>query len=781
MPAERRCAGRLVPFVALLVLSVALPGRASAQDLTCHPGDKEVRSLDFRGNRAFPDNELSQIVATTTSSLARRTLRLFGEKRCLDRTELARDIVRLRLYYRKRGYRQAQVDTVVTPRGGSGVDVAFTIDEGAPIILTSLRITGLDSVAGRDAILRGLDTSSGGPFDEFRLQALADSINARLLDNGYPAAELLKSFEVDTVDWRASYEITVDPGRLARIGEVRVVVDTSRGEPQKIRSRTVNKILGLRPGSIYRRRDIVQAQRNLYATDAYRHVELGLAPDQDLTDTLLVVQASLIEGDMRTMQTGVGWATIDCFRTQATLSDRNFLGGARRMDFTGRLSKIGVAERVSTSTTRKLCNQVENDEYSRKINYYAGATYRQPTFFGLRARSVPSFTLYSERRSEFQQYARITPVGVLAAVTKEQWRRAPLTFGYQVEYGRTQARPAFFCSLFQACDEADVRALSDSTRRLAVASVALSMDRTDRPLSPSSGWAARLEYRHASRAILSDRTIQFNKLVGDASWYTPLGSRSVFAARIRAGGVIGTTLDLAGQVNRFVPPQERLYAGGPNSVRGFQQNELGPLVYVAKQQYIAVDQVDDTTRTFTLLGIPETGGKGPDPRDKGYIFVPTGGNTLVVANAELRLRDPFLPNLLQWTLFTDVGTVWERGRESLLSGADFRVTPGVGLSILSFLGPIGVTVGYNPSTKRPEGPLYYNDIYTPLDADWVEPGQQATTNGTFCIPSSGVAVAKLRAGNWVAAQPVCGASFTPSPRENLLDRLTFQFSIGQAF
>lgn len=780
MPAERRCAGWLVPIVALL-LAALVPARGVAQDLACRPGDREVRSLDFRGNRAFPDGELSQIVATTTSSLARRTVRVFGEKRCLDRTELARDLVRLKLYYRKRGYRQAQVDTLVTPRGGDAVGVAFLIDEGQPVVLTSLRVTGLDSVADRRAILAGLDTTAGGPFDEFRLQALADSINSRLLDNGYPGAQLLKSFDVDTVARRASYEITVDPGKLARIGDVRIVVDTSRGEAQKIRSRTVKKILGLRPGAIYRRRDVVRAQRNLYATDAYRHVELGLAPGQDPNDTLLVVQASLIEGDMRSMQTGVGWATIDCFRTQATLSDRNFLGGARRVDFAARLSKIGVAENVSTGTTRDLCNQVQNDEYSRKLNYYGGATYRQPTFFGLRARSVPSFTLYSERRSEFQQYARITPVGLLASVTREQWRRAPLTFGYQVEYGRTQAKPAFFCSLFQACDDEDIRALSETTRRLAVASAALSVDRTDLPLSPTRGWAARLEYRHASRAILSDRTIQFNKLLGDASWYTPLGSRSVFAARLRAGGVIGTTLDLAGQVNRFVPPQERLYAGGPNSVRGFQQNELGPLVYVAKQQYIAVDQLDDSTRTFTLKGVPETGLDGPDPRDKGYVFVPTGGNTLIVGNAELRLRDPFLPNLLQWTLFTDVGTVWERGRESLLSGADVRVTPGVGLSILSFLGPIGVTVGYNPRTKRPAGPLYYNDIYTPEPDDWVIPNEQATTNGTFCIPGSGVATAKFRNGNWVAAQPECGRSFTPNPRERFLDRLTFQFSIGQAF
>ena len=774
VPLRQRWRAAIVALFALLLL--AAPGVARAQLLACQPGEPEVRKLDFKGNHALSDDDLSQIVATTTSSFTRRAFRFLGEKRCLDREELARDIARVKLYYRQRGYWEAQVDTVVTARGKSGVNVTFTVDEGAPIRLTSLRISGLDSVANRRAILGGLDTTARGPYDEIRLTTLADTIGSRLLDNGYPGARISVGHDVATDTRTASYYIDVDPGHLARIAEVRIVVDSTQG-PQKIRSRTVKKILGLRPGEIYRRKDLIRAQRNLYSTDAYRHVELGLAPGQSAEDSLLVVEASLIEGDMRSMQTGVGWGTLDCFRTQAVYGDRNFLGGARRLDVTGRLSKIGVARPSKSDWVgHALCPTARQDSIgTSKLNYYTGATYRQPTFFGLRARSVPSFTLYSERRSEFKQYVRTTPIGFLASVSREQWNRAPLTFGYQIERGRTQAAPAYFCALFQICESELLRHVADSTLRLAVASAALTVDRTDNPLSPTTGGVVRFELRHASRFVGSSASLQFNRGIADGSWFAPLGGNSVLALRLRVGAVtpLNPTLPSFDLAKNFVPPQERLYAGGTNTVRGVQQNELGPLVYIANRRYVEVVNVDSNTRTFeakSYNGVPITA--------KGYNFVPTGGTRLVVANAEVRFRDPLFPDLLQWTVFTDAGNVWESGNRQILRKQSLRVTPGLGLSVLTFLGPIGITAGYNPK-QQPAGQLYYNDLYA---ADVTESDSPNVSNLTVCLPTSGVATVRRVNGVWQQDRAECNASaFRPDRKTSFRDRIVLLFSIGQAF
>jgi outer membrane protein assembly factor BamA len=761
---------------------LAAPRAARGQLLTCQPGEPQVLALKFNGNKALRDDDLSQIIATTTSSFTRRAFRFFGEKRCLDREELARDIARVKLYYRMRGYWEAQVDTAVTRHGKRGVNVAFNVVEGLPIRLTTLRITGLDSVEDRKAILGGLDTTVGGPYDEIRLTALADTIGTRLLDNGYPGAKIAVGHDVVRDARTSAYYIDVDPGHLARIGEVRVVVDSTRGG-QKISSRTVRRILGLRRGSVYRRKDLVAAQRNLYATDAYRHVELGLVPGQSAGDSLLVVEAALIEGDMRSMQTGVGWGTIDCFRSQATYADRNFLGGARRVDVTARVSKLGIGSPTRSEFVRNaFCHDAAKDSLisARKINYYTGVTYRQPTFFGLRARNVPSFTIYSERRSEFNEYERDTPIGLLAQVTREQWARAPLTFGYQIERGRTRAAPAFFCSLFLICDEALRTRIADSTIRLAAVSASLAVDRTDIPLTPTKGGVLRLELRHASRYVGSSPSLQFNRGIVDGSVYAPLGGQAVLALRFRGGIVtpLRPTLEGFDLSKNFLPPQERLYAGGSNTVRGVQQNELGPVVYVAKRNFVDVTNVDDSTRTFAVHpgdpSKPET-----QITNKGYQAVPTGGTRLVVANAEVRFRDPFLPNLLQWTVFTDAGNVWETSNP-VLRKQSWRVTPGLGLSVLTFLGPIGITAGYNDRTQ-PKAQLYYNDVYRAASGER-EGGQPNVSSGTVCLQMTGVSTLHLRGGKWVQEQSECATpSFQPARRQKLSDKIVLLFSIGQAF
>ena len=778
---RRSRAGTLSTFALLLGLALAAtPNDARAQLLACQPGEPEVRALDFKGNKALRDNDLSQIVATTTSNFTRRAFRFFGEKRCLDHEELGRDIARVKLYYKLRGYWEAQVDTVVKRRG-NGVAVTFNVVEGLPIRLTTLRITGLDSVVNRNAILGGLDTTVGGAYDEIRLTALADTIGTRLLDNGYPGAKIAVGHDVVRDARTSAYYIDVDPGHLARIGAVKVVIDSTRGG-QKISSRTVKHILGLAPGSIYRRKDLVAAQRNLYATDAYRHVELGLAPGQSAEDSVLVVQAALIEGDMRSMQAGVGWGTVDCFRSQATYGDRNFLGGARRLDVTARVSKIGIANPTSSEFIAKaLCHDAAKDSAisARAINYYTGVTYRQPTFFGLRARNVPSFTVYSERRSEFNQYERDTPIGLLAQVTREQWARAPLTFGYQIERGRTRAAPAFFCSLFLICDEALRTRIADSTIRLAAVSAALTVDRTDIPLTPTSGGVLRLELRHASRYIGSSPSLQFNRGIVDATMFAPLGGQAVLALRFRGGIVTPLRPTLRGfDLSRnFLPPQERLYAGGTNTVRGVQQNELGPVVYVAKQNYVDVTNVDDSTRTFTVRQ-PPANRPTQGINYKGYLAVPTGGTRLIVANAEVRFRDPLFPNLLQWTVFTDAGNVWETSNKTLRAQS-FRVTPGLGLSVLSFLGPIGITAGYNDRTQ-PRAQLYYNDVYRAENERGVP--NPNVSNGTVCLQTTAVSTLHLREGKWVQDQSECAASsFQPARREKLKDKIVLLFSIGQAF
>jgi outer membrane protein insertion porin family/translocation and assembly module TamA len=197
-------------------------------------------------------------------------------------------------------------------------------------------------------------------------------------------------------------------------------------------------------------------------------------------------------------------------------------------------------------------------------------------------------------------------------------------------------------------------------------------------------------------------------------------------------------------------------------VRGFSQNELGSLIYIAP----TIQQVS----TVDTLGQPITVLR--DSSRATRRVVPVGGNSLVVGNLELRLRSPVLPDLLQFTLFTDAGEVWNRGSTATLSGVKLKVTPGVQVTAFSPVGPVRVAIGYNPY-QRPTGPLYYEATNEGGELVCVSPGN--TLPGTITPNPTG-------SGRTIRQDiGVCPSSFQPAKDNRLRSKLTFSFAIGQAF
>src|SRR5690606_2118933 len=133
----------------------------------------------------------------------------------------------------------------------------------------------------------------------------------------------------------------------------------------------------------------------------------------------------------------------------------------------------------------------------------------------------------------------------------------------------------------------------------------------------------------------------------------------------------------------FLPPDERFYAGGANSVRGFSRSRLGPGVYVEE---------------------------GPVFEPENVTFIPTGGTTLVVTSVELRTPAPFARDLLRLAWFVDAGLI-ERDRLLDIDLRDLRVTPGLGFRFQTPIGPVRLDIAYNGYGTDP-GPLFLTDPET---------------------------------------------------------------------
>jgi len=714
--------------------------------------------LQFDGNRAFSDAELAKAIVTTPSAWARRYLHLpFTVKHCLDRSELPNDRARLIIFYRRRGYPRAAVDTVVKLLAPGAVEVKFTINEGPPLELRSFAILGMDSVPEKSRIVRGLPVREGRRFDRFVIDAAADTIRQRLHNNGYPRADVVNSFTVNDSALLAWDTLTVTPGPRTRIGAIKIQVAPLEGKKQQIPTRIVRRIMGLDSGQLFREYEVVDAQRALYQTEAYQHV--SITPDSS-ADSLVTLYANLAEAPMHAARVGAGYGTLDCFRLTGEFTDYNFLTGARRLDFNARVSKIGIGKPLDGAPG--MCPQAKKDVFSNRLNYYMGATLRQPLFLGLR--SFPTITLYTQRLSEYNAYRRTTAIG---GIVSETWRgrtRTPVNLAYSMDLGRTEAQPALFCAVFNLCEAAE-RDRIERTQQLAVLSLGITRDNSNSLLSPTRGSIIRLEARHSSPAIFSNRDLQFNKFVGDASRYISAGGGNVLALRIRGGSVFGR--NVAG-ATAFIPPQERLYAGGPTTVRGFSQNELGSLIYISRPKYVAFLSTD-------LLQRPDTVVLQPTDDSSYRRVVPVGGNSLLVANLELRLRSPVLPELLQFTIFTDAGEVWNRGTPQVSSGVKLKVTPGIQFTAFSPVGPVRLAVGYNPY-QRPKGPIYYEATEL-ADAPLlcVSPLNNIPTHFEY-DPDDPTRITKITQNTGI-----CPATYQPAKDNRFRSKLTFSFAIGQAF
>lgn len=731
---------------------------ARAQDIECQRGDLEVMRLEFEGNTAFSDAELGKTIVTTPSAWARRYLHLpFTVKHCLDRAELPNDRARLIIFYRRRGYPKVTVDTAVKVLAPGAVEVRFKINEGPPVIVRSFVVRGLDSVPEKNRIIRDLPPREGRRFDRFAIDAAADTVRERLHNNGYPRGDAENRFTVNDTVLSAWDTLYVTPGPRTRIGAIKIEVEPLRGGKQQIPTKVVRRIMGLDSGVLYRENEIVAAQRALYQTEAYQHV--SITPDSG-ADTVITLYARLAEAAMHAARVGAGYGTLDCFRVTGEYTDFNFLNGARRLDVSSRVSKIGIGRPLGG--TPGLCPAARKDVFSTRLNYYVGATLRQPLFLGLR--TVPTITVYSQRVSEYNAYLRTTSIGGAASLAWRGLTRTPVTATYAMDLGRTEAQPALFCAVFNLC-EATERERIQRTQRLAVLSVAATRDNSNSLLSPTRGSVIRLEARHSSPAILSDKDLQFNKVLGDASRYISIGGGNVMALRLRGGSVFGRNVASAAG---FIPPQERLYAGGPTTVRGFSQNELGSLIYIANtfREFISTDTAGRPD-TVLLQALTDSGFKR---------VVPVGGNSLVVGNLELRLRSPFLPELLQWTLFTDAGEVWNRGTPEV-SQVKLKVTPGIQVTAFSPVGPIRVAVGYNPY-QRPKGPIYYEATDIPgAPLLCVSPLNDIPSHVERNDPADATKITKITQDPGYR----CRASYQPAKDNSFRSKLTFSFAIGQAF
>jgi outer membrane protein insertion porin family len=668
---------------------------------------KEISGVEVSGDLAdVPRDSIVRVLATMPSrcrtlGLLPVCLPLLGKHQVhrLDMQVLGRDVVRIQLVFRDNGYYGTRVVPTVDELPGGKVDVRLNVVPGELVRLRTLEVTGAERVVPTDELLKKLPLRVGEPFRRNQFLASVDTVRNALLDAGHPYAQVLRNYQIDTVADVADVNLQAAPGPV-------VTVDTILFDGlYRVSEKLARHQLTFHEGSRVRGRELSRSQRNLYDLELVRFATVDVAPeslqvtpdsaelDRDSIGSTILVR--LAEAPRYAVDASAGYGTVDCFRGSLQRTDRNFLGGARRLTLTGSVAKVGVGAPLNAGLENSiLCKAFRVDSLSdrvdtaisRALNYRLAADFLQPRLFG--TQNSVTLGAYAEQISELGLYVRKSRGGNLGVV-REMGRGTLLSTTYTVERGSTTAHDIFFCVVYEVCQPEEIDVLQHP-RWSNNLSTGLVRTRVRLDPFPSGGYQFRVGSDLATPVIGSDD--RYLRFLGDGSIYRQLRRSWVVQLRLMSGTFVNGVLD---SDRGFIPPQKLFYGGGPTTVRGFRRNGLGPVIYVVRPS------LSDTAKADTVISA-------------------AGGRRIVVSTVELTMPSPFLRDRLRLAAFVDGGRVWDASNPELVDPG-FRITPGMGLRVATPVGPIRLDLAYN-GYPQPHGPLYLidrkGDIVGRIDTDF---------------------------------------------------------------
>ena len=675
----------LLGSVCAFVLAPSL-GAQSSQTAAPTP---VVQEVTFVGVHSVDPDQLRASIATQPSHCKSALLapfclfHLFIDQRRLDHLELARDVLRIRVFYWRHGFREAQVDTAVV-RETEGVAVAFRVTEGPPTLIKTLTVLSPQAVFGPGRFQKLLQVRAGRPLDLLALDSTLVLFRSTLWDDGYADARVQDSVSVADSEHVARVTITVDPG--ARTTVRRVIVAGN----EKVSSRTIHNMLSLQPGRVFRRKDLIESQRTLYESSLFRRAMITVPPSED---SAKVVDVAVQEAPLHELRASMGFNTVDFVQLEGRYSDYNWHGKARRLDLRGVLSNILAPQLNGRFIFRDMTPTSlagETESIYLQPNWTTSAQLSQPFFHS--PRNSLGLELFAHRQSAPAIFID-RGFGGSFSFTREVTPQSPVSLVYRYEQAEVEAGDIYFCVNYGVCEAPTIIALR-GRHALSPLTLGVVIDRVADPLNPTSGYRAELDLEHASAFTLSD--YQYNRASLDVSKYIPVGTGSTLAGHVRLGWVhalSGTNAalgvsDTTGAA--IVHPRKRFYAGGALSVRGYGENQLGPRILT----------VDPARLMDTTLANPCTAASiangSCDPNvapSSAFLPSPLGGDALIEGSVEYRF--PIWHNL-GGAVFVDAALLGERGLTSfaLATGA---ITPGFGIRYYSPFGPIRVDMGIRPN------------------------------------------------------------------------------------
>ena len=499
-------------------------------------------------------------------------------------------------YLRSRGYLRASVKAAPPAYDDGAAVLTITVDPGPQFVLASIAFEGRTNVPEED-IGRTFDATSGSPYDPAAIDAARDRIVALYRSRGFASAAVTANAAIRSDEPRVDLTFEISEGLRQTIGDL--AVSGSGGVDPDV----VTRALRLTVGSTLEPTELLRARTRVFDTGLFRRVDVS-------TEPMPRISAADPVQPMRIRVALEPWPALRLRYGFQVAEERP------DSDPTGHTFAPGLATDITRRTVFGRAVSLSGVlQYQRQQNTARGLV-NAPTLMSLPIES----SLVAER--VHQTLAGTTAVSNRNGVSWEQRVRTRdhLTLSYSYRFDRDHT--------FSNRIDPITGTRFDLTVNVARLIGNAAWDTRDDPLNATRGSLFSSSLQWAPDRLGSQ--FRFIKYVGQAYRF-----QNVHRIVLASAGRLGLVTPLGGQ---DLISSERFFAGGSRTVRGVDENSLGP---------------------------------------RDFFGDPAGGQAMLVLNQEARVP---IYKWLGGVAFIDAGNIYRQPRDLRLNNLTGSVGFGVRLS-----------------------------------------------------------------------------------------------------
>ena len=518
------------------------------------------------------------------------------------------DLKNLALFYQQNGYLQAKVSDYSFDRNEEKKQLSISIQifEGEPTLIEGISVFG-NSVFPDSTLMKKIGLYKDYQLQQKKVQDATYTLLTLYANAGFLDAEVVPGIKINDELHRALIDFRITENEQFSIRNIII-----RGL-EITKKKIIMRDLTFKSGEIVNYSKLLASQRELYLTGMFESIFIRPVTIDSLSSEkdILIEIKEKVPGEFNI---GVGYGSLDKARIFAELLYSDLWGTAQKISLSGKLSYI-----------------------TRKIE----ASYTEPWTFGIKLNTdVNIFATYNEEPGY-----DVSEYGGKVIVGKSFAAHSSLSLAYRYEkvhfsHVKVQELPDKYSSNLNSLTLSAIH------------------DNRDNIFNTTSGHVLSLDSEIATS--YEKTTNIFGRLVLHGKYYAPITHTTIIAISLEAGA-----LTLFGNSTN-VPLNERFYAGGPHSLRGFNYRKVGPL------------------------------------DNKG---LPIGGRYKLVNNIEIRQT---IYKALGGVIFFDFGNVWNYMKD--VKKEPMRSSPGIGLRFDTPLGVVRCDYGFNwfPKSGESSGKLYFS-------------------------------------------------------------------------